>query len=99
MAVLHALHMWGHIFEGARLIIHGDNTRVVNGLENFSIKGPALDPLRRAIMILALRDIVIELRWLSSRDNSLADLLSRGQWAQLADTHKHLQKIIPSAPQ
>lgn len=98
MAVLHALQKWGHVFEGTRLVIHGDNTGVVNGLENLSIRGPALDALREAIMILAVRDIVIESHWLPSKENSLADLLSRGQWVNLADKYKHLQEIFPNAP-
>lgn len=98
MAVLHALQLWAHEFEGARLIIHGDNTGVVNGLQNLSIRGPALSPLREIAMILALRQITIESLWLSSEENLLADILSRGQWAKLADEYKHLQEIIPNAP-
>lgn len=98
MAVLQALQQWASKFEGARLIIHGNNTGVVNGLENLSIRGPALDPLREAVMILALRDIVIESRWLASKENLLADILSRGQWAKLADEYKHLQEIFPNRP-
>lgn len=98
MAVLHALQKWTREFEGTQLIIHGDNTGVVNGLKNLSIKGPALDPLRDAIMILALRDIVVESHWLLSEKNSLADILSRGQWQKLADNHNHLQEVFSNAP-
>lgn len=97
-AVLHALQKWASEFEGAQLIIHGDNTSVVQGLHNLSMQGPAMSPLREIAMILALRQIVIESHWLSSEDNLLADLLSRGQWARLANEHKHLQKVFPNAP-
>lgn len=98
MAVLHALQLWAQEFEGALLIIHGDNTGVVNGLQNLSIRGPALKPLQEIAMILALHDIVIESRWLPSEENLLADILSRGQWAKLADNKKHLQEIFPNRP-
>lgn len=98
MAILHALQQWAVKFKGARLIIHGNNTGVVNGLENLSIHGPALDPLQEIIMILALRDIVVESCWLPSKENLLVDILLRGQWAKLANSYKHLQEIFPNAP-
>ena len=98
-AVLHALQKWRHEFRGVRLIIHGDNTGVVNGLKNTSIRGPAIDALREIALILALEDIIIESHWLSSEDNLLADILSRGQWEKLANNQKHLQIVFPNAPQ
>lgn len=98
MAVLHALQLWAPKLERTRLIIHGDNTGVVNGLQNLSIRGPALDPLREIAMILALRDIVIESIWLPSEENRLADILSRGQWTKLANNEQHLQEIFPNIP-
>lgn len=98
MAVLHAVQQWAAEFEGAQLIIHGDNTGVVNGLDNLLIRGPALDPLQEVVMILALRDIVVESYWLPSEENLLADILLRGQWVKLADNYKHLQKIFLNAP-
>lgn len=96
MAVLHALQKWTQEFKKARLIIHGDNTGVVNGLKSLAVCGPALDLLQNVIMILALQDIIVESYWLSSEDNSLADILSRGQWSKLANNHQHLQEIFPN---
>lgn len=98
MAVLHALQKWAQEFEGTQLIIHGDNTGVVNGLRNLSIRGPALDPLRKAVMILAVQNIVVESHWLSSEENLLADILLRSQWQKLANDYKHQQEVIPNAP-
>ena len=97
-AVLHALQTWRKEFKDKRLIIHGDNTGVVNGLENTSIRGPAIDALREMTMILALEDIIIESHWLPSKENLLADILSRGQWKKLANSHKHIQKVFSNAP-
>lgn len=65
MAVLHALRKWKIKFKGVKLIIHKDNTGVVNGLKNLLIKKLALKLLCNAVIILALQDIVIELHWLS----------------------------------
>lgn len=98
MAVLHALQMWSEQFEGTQLIIHGDNISVVNGLKNFSICGPVLDSLQDVIMILTLQNIVIKSHWLPSKENTLADILSWGQWAKLTNNHKYLQEVFPNYP-
>lgn len=98
MVVLHALQLWTGKFKSAQVIVHRDNTGVVNSLQNLSIRGPALEPLRKIAMILALHDIVIESQWLPSEKNLLADILSRGQWTKLADNEKHLQAVFPNAP-
>ncbi len=37
-----------------------------------------MSPLRKIAMMLALYDIVIESQWISTKDNWLADILSRG---------------------
>ena len=93
MAVLHALRKWLPIFKGSKLVIYGDNQAVVNGLRNGSIRGPAMKPLRDIAMLLALHDIVIESHWISSRENTLADMLSRGQWNKIADNYPLLQDL------
>lgn len=90
--------MWLEQFEGTWLIIHEDNTSVVNKLKNFSMREPALNSLWNAIMILALWDIVIKSHWLLFKENTLADILSQGQWAKLANNYKHLQKVFPNYP-
>lgn len=97
MAVLHALQQWTNKFKSARLIIHGDNTGVVNGLQNLSMQGSVLVLLQEIAMILALQQIVIESLWLPSEENLLADILSKSQWARLADKFNHLQEIFPNA--
>lgn len=58
--VLHALQTWRKKSEGKGLIIHKDNTGVVNSLENISIRRPTIDALREVTMIIALEDIIIE---------------------------------------
>ena len=95
-AVLHALSTWLPLLARSRLIIYGDNTGVVQGLKHSSIVGPAMDPLRKIAMILATHDIVIESNWIPSKENFLADILSRGQWHKLTNEYSHLQ-ILCSA--
>lgn len=95
-AVLHALKTWLPFLAGCRLIIYGDNTGVVQGLKHSSIIGPAMDSLREIVMIFATHDIVIESNWIPSKENFLADILSRGQWDKLTDQFSHLQ-ILRSA--
>lgn len=59
VAVLHTRKIWLSLLAGGRLIIYGDNTGVVPRLKNSSIIRPAMDPLRKIVMILVTEDIII----------------------------------------
>lgn len=90
-AVLYALNTWLLLFADSHLITYGDNTGVVQGLKHSSNIGPAMDPLREIVMILSTHNIVIESNWILSKENFLADILSRGQWHKLTNEFPHLQ--------
>ena len=55
------------------------------------MRGPAMAPLRDVVMLLALHDILVEVMWLDSKSNHLADLLSRGEHDKIADEYPQLQ--------
>lgn len=44
-------------------------------------------------MLLALNDIEIEPLWISTKENTLADLLSRGKLCKVTDIYPNLQGI------
>ena len=77
MAVLFALRQWRSKLAGTRLINHGDNHAVINGISHTSIQGQAMAPLRDIVLILAADDILLQPRWLPTKENCLADDLSR----------------------
>ncbi len=85
-AVLIALWRWISELAGKALYIFNDNQAVCYGLVKLSIRGPAMAPLRDIAMLLAQHDIlVVEVKWIHSYENSLADMLSRMQYDKIAD--------------
>jgi hypothetical protein len=86
LAILTAFRLWLPKFSGGKHIaIHTDNTAVYHGLLKRSIRGPAMEPLREIILLAALHDITFSAHWISTADNLLADLLSRRQFAKIAE--------------
>lgn len=92
-AVLVALDKWLPIFAGSHLHIHNDNQAVCEGLRKLSIKGQAMEPLRRIVVLLAQHNIVITVTWIDSKSNALADMLSRLQYDKIADIYPQLQGL------
>ena len=41
-------------------------------------------------MLMALHDITISPIWIPSKENALADMLSRGLWDKIADVYPQL---------
>jgi ribonuclease HI len=78
-AVLWALKAWIHIFVGKKVTLYCDNQAVVNDIRKLSIRGSAMKPLRVIVTLLALHDVLMETVWISSKENVLADQLSRAK--------------------
>ena len=96
-AILRALQKWLPIIQGSRLILHCDNFAVAAGVRKTSIRGSAMHPLRAIAMLAAINDIQISSRWIPTKANHLADLLSRGKLTTIANKFPHLQmKTIQS---
>ena len=93
-AILHALQKWLLLIQGSHLILRSDNFAVAKGVKNTSICGNAMHALRAIAMLAALNDIKIDSYWISTRQNSIADLLSRGKLQKLADKYPNLQGMI-----
>ena len=93
-AILHALQKWLSLIKGSHLILRSDNFAVAKGVKKSSIRGNAMHALRAIAMLTALNDFEIESHWISTRHNSIADLLSRGKLQKLADKYPNLQEMI-----
>ena len=90
MAVLYALRQWRSKLAGARVVIYCDNQAVVNGISHTSIHGQAMAPLRDIVLILASDDILLQPRWLPTKENCLADDLSRRRLQRIANMFPQL---------
>jgi len=84
-AVLHAFILWHKEWVHGSLTVVSDNTAVVDGLTNRSIKGPSLQPLRTILLMAAVFNIEIKARWIPSEENVIADAASRHDFKKLTD--------------
>ena len=84
-AILFAFQLWGLNFHRCRVVVNTDNTTAHNGLVSRRLRGRSNIPLREILCIAAHHDITIEPRWLSSKDNALADALSRDNSTTVAN--------------
>lgn len=88
-ALLVAFGIWACSWQQSKVITYTDNTTAFSGLTNLTLRGPGNKPLRKILLLAAQNDIVIEARWIKSEDNGLADALSRGNSALIADLYPH----------
>jgi len=84
-AVEQVLLHWGALWKHKHLIIHTDNQVVAHGLTNETIRGAPMRVLRRCLLLAAEYDLDLEARWISTKDNALADALSCFDLNRIAD--------------
>ena len=84
-AVLHALILWHKEWIHGSVDVACDNTAVVNGINNRSIRGPSIRPLRTLLLIAAVLDIEIKAHWIPTKENIVADAASRHDFRKLAN--------------
>lgn len=84
-AVEQALLHWGRNWRGMKVVMHIDNRAVVHGIANRTIRGATMNVLRRCLLIAAEHDLEIETQWISTKDNALADALSRFDFDRIAN--------------
>ena len=70
----------GHCFH-----LKVDNKAVMYGLRKWAMSGQAMVPLRRIARILCLNDIQLIVDWIPTKDNTLADWLSRFCFRKIAN--------------
>jgi hypothetical protein len=84
-AILFAFAKWGHLWMGHTVLVMCDNTVVVNAINSRSVRGQTIDPLQLLFLTAALYDIEVSSMWLSSKDNWIADALSRFEFDKIAN--------------
>ena len=50
-----------------------------------------MEPLQKIAILCAEYDIEVQAHWISTKQNSLADMLSRGQYTKIANKYLFLQ--------
>lgn len=91
-----ALQKWSDIWKHGTLVIHTDNKTALSGFNNKTTRGDAMDSLRQSLLLAAAMDIVLAGVWISTKDNGLADAISRFDWRAVANLCPNWQ--IPSGP-
>lgn len=94
-AILFAIRKWLSRLRGAHLTIHCDNGGAVDGLKKTSMQGNAMTPLRQIVMLFAIHDIRTIIVWIPTKENHLADLLSRFKFGKIADFYPQLATLNP----
>ena len=90
-AILLAVKVWGTYWSQSQLILYTDSTTAFDGLNHRTLKGAGNPTLRKILLLAAEYDITIQPRWLPSKDNGLADALSRFSEPTIADLCSHWQ--------
>lgn len=70
---------------GKKILIHVDNRAVAHGIENGTIRGAAMTVLRRCLLLAAEHDLELEAKWIATKENALADALSRFDSRRITD--------------
>ena len=89
-AVEQALLYWGSQWRGPKVIMHVDNRAVAHCLKNQTIRGAPMDVLGRCLLLAAEYDLDLEARWIPTRENALADALSRFDYDTIANLASQL---------
>jgi hypothetical protein len=90
-AELHALRTWATESSANRIKLHCDNQAVVAALAKGSIKGQAISPLLQIAMHIAHYNIELHCMWIPTKENALADALSRWDTEKIANLFPNLQ--------
>lgn len=76
-AILYAFAAWGEQWKGNSVVVLCDNEAVVSGINKRTIRGKAIEPLQDIFLFAASYDIAVRAVWIPSKDNAIADALSR----------------------
>ena len=76
-AVEQGLLRWARLWKGSQVTPHIDNQALVFGIRNHTMRGSTMDVLRRCLLLASQHDLELNLHWIPTGNNRLADALSR----------------------
>ena len=92
-AILFAFAKWSSHWHGCLVEIHCDNSAIIAAINSQSIRGPAINILQTLFLLASLDNIDLKATWLSSKDNWIADALSRFEFSKLANIFPQLHDL------
>jgi hypothetical protein len=92
LAVETAFRLWSNEFVHSTVILYTDNTTAESGFRYGTVKGAAIDYLRDTLLLAATIDANVITRRITTKDNVLADALSRFNWPTVAK-HTHAWQV------
>ena len=100
LAVLHACNLWSHDWSGCRVTFRIDNEAVFWALRTGRIRSPSTQSIIRQIFTSAAsRHFSFAPHWIGTKENFVADALSRHDWSQIPlRLHPALHQPTPPAP-
>ena len=84
-AILQAFAEWSDAWKGHTVEVKCDNLPVVNGVNNRTIRGDAINPLQSLLLLAAIHDIEVRATWIPTEENAIVDALSRFDMNRLAN--------------
>jgi len=79
-----SLH-WVSKWKGRALVMHVDNQAVAHGIANRTMRGASMQVLRRCLLLASEYDLEVEAFWVPTKENALAEALSRSEYNRIAD--------------
>jgi hypothetical protein len=95
-AVLHAFAEWGDNWKGQLVEVQCDNEAVVAGINKRTIRGSAIGPLQHLLLLAAVLDVEVRATWIPTKENALADALSRFDVARITTLTGQEKFSLPS---
>ena len=87
LAITDAFIKWSPAWQHLSVHVYTDNTVALAGLQNIVLKGPANLLLRQILVQAAAFNIQLQSSWILSEDNTLANALSRFDWATVKNLY------------
>ena len=85
--------VWGKLWKGKKILLFSDNQGTVSILNKGRSQCTEINKLmRRLVIVCTMFNFTLSAKWISTKDNFHADLLSRGRF-------DHFQKLCPNATQ
>jgi len=79
---------WGHRLRNTQFILWGDNKGAIGNIRKEWSRDPEMHHLLKQLAMASFRyNLQPRVRWISTKDNTVADLLSRNKRIYCADLH------------
>ena len=86
--------VWGESWKGRKILLFSDNQGTVSILNKGRSQCPEINKLMRKLVIICTRfNFTLSAKWISTKDNFHADLLSRGRFTEFQELCPNVTQI------